>query len=103
MAYKSLFLCELLSEIKKGKETFMEILYENFLALFQGEGWKYIVMWAIGGLLIFLAIKKDMEPTLILPLGFGTIMVNLPISGAIGHEGPLTTYLMRVSRTSCSH
>lgn len=69
----------------------MEILYENFLALFQGEGWKYIVMWAIGGLLIFLAIKKDMEPTLLLPLGFGTIMVNLPLSGAIGHEGPLTT------------
>lgn len=69
----------------------MEILYENFLALFQGEGWKYIVMWAIGGLLIFLAIKKDMEPTLLLPLGFGTIMVNLPFSGAIGHEGPLTT------------
>lgn len=69
----------------------MEILYENFLALFQGDGWKYIVMWAIGGLLIFLAIKKDMEPTLLLPLGFGTIMVNLPFSGAIGAEGPLQT------------
>ncbi len=69
----------------------MEILYENFLSLFQGDGWKYIVMWAIGGLLIFLAIKKDMEPTLLLPMGFGTIMVNLPFSGAIGAEGPLTT------------
>ncbi len=69
----------------------MEILYENFLSLFQGDGWKYIVMWAIGGLLIYLAIKKDMEPTLLLPMGFGTIMVNLPLSGAIGAEGPLTT------------
>ncbi len=69
----------------------MEILYQNFLSLFQGEGWKYIVMWAIGGLLIYLAIKKDMEPTLLLPMGFGTIMVNLPLSGAIGAEGPLTT------------
>ncbi len=69
----------------------MEILYENFLSLFQGDGWKYIVMWAIGGLLIFLAIKKDMEPTLLLPMGFGTIIVNLPLSGAIGAEGPLTT------------
>ncbi len=69
----------------------MEILYESFLALFQGDGWKYVVMWAIGGILIFLAIKKDMEPTLLLPLGFGTIMVNLPFSGAIGEEGPLTT------------
>ncbi len=69
----------------------ISILYENFLSLFQGDGWKYIVMWAIGGLLIFLAIKKDMEPTLLLPLGFGTIMVNLPLSGAIGEEGALTT------------
>ncbi len=69
----------------------MEILYENILRLFQGDGWKYIVMWLIGGLLIFLAIKKEMEPTLLLPLGFGTIMVNLPLSGAIGAEGPLTT------------
>ena len=75
----------------KEKENKMEILYENILELFKGDGWKYIVMWIIGGLLIFLAIKKEMEPTLLLPLGFGTIMVNLPYSGAIGHEGPLTT------------
>ena len=42
-----------------------------------------VVMWAIGALLIYLAIKKDMEPTLLLPLGFGTILVNLPLSGAV--------------------
>ena len=69
----------------------MEILYESILELFKSGGWKYVVMWIIGGLLIFLAIKKEMEPTLLLPLGFGTIMVNLPFSGAIGAEGPLTT------------
>ena len=76
----------------------MEILYENFLRLFESGGWKYVVMWIIGGLLIFLAIKKDMEPTLLLPLGFGTIMVNIPLSGAIAQTvegvtemGPLTT------------
>ncbi|MBR6572714.1 MAG: sodium ion-translocating decarboxylase subunit beta [Clostridia bacterium] len=40
-------------------------------------------MWAIGGILIYLAIKKDMEPTLLLPMGFGAILVNLPFSGAI--------------------
>ncbi|MBR5538772.1 MAG: sodium ion-translocating decarboxylase subunit beta [Clostridia bacterium] len=40
-------------------------------------------MWAIGGILIYLAIKKDMEPTLLLPMGFGTILVNIPHSGAI--------------------
>ncbi|MGI6005763.1 MAG: sodium ion-translocating decarboxylase subunit beta [Christensenellales bacterium] len=40
-------------------------------------------MWAIGGILIYLAIKRDMEPTLLLPLGFGIILVNLPLSGAV--------------------
>ena len=63
----------------------MEILIESISWLFSNaEGWKYIVMWLIGGLLIFLAIKKEMEPTLLLPLGFGTILVNLPFSGALG-------------------
>ncbi|MBQ4087448.1 MAG: sodium ion-translocating decarboxylase subunit beta [Clostridia bacterium] len=40
-------------------------------------------MWVIGGILIYLAIKKDMEPTLLLPIGFGAILVNLPNSGAV--------------------
>ena len=57
----------------------MEILYENLLDL----DWRYLIMWIIGGVLIFLAIKKEMEPTLLLPMGFGTILVNLPNSGAI--------------------
>ncbi len=41
-----------------------------------------VVMWIIGAVLIYLAIKKDMEPTLLLPMGFGAILVNLPESGA---------------------
>ena len=49
--------------------------------------WQQLVMWCIGGLLIFLAIYKEMEPTLLLPMGFGAILVNLPETGAIG---PLT-------------
>ena len=57
----------------------MEYLYENILLL----DWKMVVMWVIGGLLIYLAIKKDMEPSLLLPMGFGAILVNLPISGAV--------------------
>ena len=57
----------------------MEILYENLLLI----NWQHIVMWLIGGILILLAIKKDMEPTLLLPLGFGTILVNVPLSGAV--------------------
>ena len=57
----------------------MEILYSNILQL----TWQQAVMWVIGGILIYLAIKKDMEPTLLLPIGFGAILVNLPNSGAV--------------------
>ena len=39
-----------------------------------------LIMWLIGGVLIFLAIKKEMEPTLLLPIGFGAILVNLPVN-----------------------
>ncbi len=38
--------------------------------------WQMVVMWIIGGLLIWLAIKKEMEPTLLLPMGFGAILVT---------------------------
>ena len=41
--------------------------------------WQQIVMYAIGGALIYLAIKKDYEPMLLLPIGFGAILVNLPL------------------------
>ncbi len=46
-------------------------------------GWKNLIMWVIGGLLIYLAIKKDMEPSLLLPLGFGAILVNIPYTGVM--------------------
>ena len=45
--------------------------------------WQQILMWLIGAVLIYLAIKKDMEPSLLLPMGFGAILVNLPMSGAV--------------------
>lgn len=57
----------------------MDFIYQNLLNLSGPQ----VVMWIIGGVLIYLAIKKDMEPTLLLPLGFGAILVNLPMSGAI--------------------
>lgn len=56
----------------------MEVLYQNILALNTAQ----IVMWGIGGLLIYLAIRKNMEPALLLPMGFGAILINLPQSGA---------------------
>ena len=51
--------------------------------------WEQGAMWLIGGLLIFLAIKKNMEPSLLLPMGFGTILVNLPNVDAITEHGVL--------------
>ncbi len=67
------------------QELKMEAIFENF----QNLQWQQLVMWLIGGVLIFLAIKKDMEPALLLPMGFGAILVNLPKSGAVTqiHDG----------------
>ncbi len=45
--------------------------------------WQQAVMWVIGALLIYLAIAKQLEPSLLLPMGFGAILVNLPLSGAL--------------------
>ena len=70
----------------------MEILTNSIQWLFSSsEGWKYVVMWLVGGLLIFLAIKNEMEPSLLLPMGFGTILVNIPNADAVAEEGALTT------------
>jgi oxaloacetate decarboxylase beta subunit len=55
----------------------------NLLLNLQAVTWQHLVMWFIGFLLIYLAIKKRMEPTLLLPMGFGAVMVNLPLSGAV--------------------
>ena len=57
----------------------MEFLIEGIIAL----TWKQVVMYAVGILLIWLAIKKEYEPSLLLPMGFGAIMVNLPFSGVL--------------------
>lgn len=58
----------------------MEFLYETIAAV----TWQQVIMWCLGALLIFLAIKKDMEPALLLPMGFGAILINIPFSGAEG-------------------
>lgn len=68
-------------------------LFNPIVELFTGEtrsavtgastpNWMMLIMWCIGGVLIYLAIKKEMEPTLLLPIGFGTIIMNFPASGA---------------------
>lgn len=57
----------------------MEFLWEGVTSITPQQ----LVMYVIGGLLIWLAIKKDYEPALLLPMGFGAILVNLPMSGAL--------------------
>ena len=56
----------------------MEVLIQNFTFITI----PHVIMWVIGGVLIYLAIAKEMEPTLLLPMGFGAILVNLPIDPA---------------------
>ena len=70
-----------------------EFLWESLEWLVSAEnaGWKNVIMWIIGGVLIYLAIKKGMEPTLLLPMGFGAILVNIPAADAILEHGPITT------------
>jgi len=61
----------------------MDILYKNLLEFEIGN----IIMILIGCLLIYLAISKEMEPSLLLPMGFGAILVNIPESDAL--VGPI--------------
>jgi len=57
----------------------MEFLLDGFLAV----TWQQCVMYVVGIALIYLAIEKDYEPALLMPMGFGAILVNLPYSGVL--------------------
>ena len=57
----------------------MSFLLEGVTAL----TWQQITMYTVGFILIWLAVKKEYEPSLLLPMGFGAILVNLPYSGVI--------------------
>ena len=57
----------------------MDFLFEGIMAV----TWKQIVMYVIGILLIWLAVRKEYEPSLLLPMGFGPLLVNLPMTGVL--------------------
>lgn len=66
----------------------MDTLQSLFLGVFEFH-WQFLIMYAIGGVLIYLAIAKDYEPMLLLPIGFGAILANLPLNTVwIAEEGP---------------
>lgn len=66
----------------------LELLLELFQGL-SGLTWRHLVMIAAGGLLIYLAIAKDYEPVLLIPIGFGAILANLPLTGILDPDGLL--------------
>jgi sodium ion-translocating decarboxylase beta subunit len=53
--------------------------------------WTNLVMIAVGCLLLYLGIKKDVEPLLLVPIGFGAILINVPLADLMGSEGFLRT------------
>lgn len=59
---------------------------DELLMGFIGLTWKHVVMWFVGALLIFLAVKKDYEPALLLPIGFGAVLANIPHSSAVANN-----------------
>jgi len=59
----------------------------GLIAGFASLHWSNLVMMAIGCLLLYLGIKKDFEPLLLVPIGFGCIIVNIPLSGLMEEEG----------------
>lgn len=59
---------------------------EELLKGILGLSYTHIIMWIIGGILIWLAVKYDYEPALLLPIGFGAILANIPYSSAVSTE-----------------
>jgi sodium ion-translocating decarboxylase beta subunit len=71
--------------IKIGGQLMQELL-QGIMGFNLGQ----LIMMVIGGFLIYLAIAKDYEPMLLLPIGFGAILANIPFSSAIGADGFLS-------------
>lgn len=65
----------------------MEQVLLYFTEGLRSVGWQQIVMYTLGALLILLAVAKNYEPMLLLPIGFGAILVNLPLEVVWQHAG----------------
>ncbi|SFS92749.1 oxaloacetate decarboxylase, beta subunit [Porphyromonadaceae bacterium NLAE-zl-C104] len=63
---------------------------EELLPAIAGMTWQHLVMIGVGLTLIYLAIAKNYEPTLLLPMGFGAILVNIPLSSVLTQIDPAT-------------
>ena len=56
------------------------------------QGLPNVIMFCAGGILLYLAIKKGVEPLLLVPIGFGCILVNLPLSELMEEGGVLRIF-----------
>jgi carboxybiotin decarboxylase len=71
-------------------DVFTQIDFTQLIAHLQQFTWQQAVMLLVGALLIYVALKKDYEPLLLVPIGFGSILANIPGTNAIGPGGWLT-------------
>jgi oxaloacetate decarboxylase beta subunit len=69
--------------------NFYDLWLSTGLSNFQ---WGQVVMMGVGFLLIYLAVRKGFEPLLLLPIGFGAVLSNIPVAG-IAEEGGLLAFL----------
>jgi len=77
----------------------MEFLISGIMAI----TWKQLVMYAVGALLIYLAIAKGFEPSLLLPMGLGAILVNIPLSGVINQTVDVLNTTTGTAETLTQH
>ena len=80
--------------------SILSILNESgLLGLFEGDGWKNAIMIGVACFLLYLAIGRQFEPLLLLPIAFGMLLVNLPLSGVM--DVP-TTELVPIAKASAT-
>ena len=70
----------------------METIVQGMVSVTPGQ----LIMMAIGGLLMYLGIKKEYEPTLLVPMGLGAILVNFPNSGLVTQAGSTSEGVLNV-------
>lgn len=74
---------------------FLQYPWLNELLMgFLGLTWQHVVMWGVGALLIYLAVQYDYEPALLLPIGFGALLANIPHSSAVSLEEGAVGFLI---------
>jgi len=77
------------------KEVISDLIAgSGFAAFFTGDGWKSLLMILVAFVLIYLAIKKQYEPLLLLPISFGMLLANLPFAALGSHDEGGLLYLL---------